>query len=852
MWGRGPEISWQADQGNIKAKNRRLSGWSLALYILYTAALSMLLVYAAAVLAADHLDIHLEEEQGRTVWVLGLEIALILIWNEVMHSLGKRKLRWAGNLVLLGVVAWGCFGYYHELSGELAEGLRSMGQRYLDIWNRYYLTTYQLEAGSISKEPLAWGLVLIVAAALVQTFSALLRKRTIMLLLPVTVLAAEMTVGLTPGWRGLACLSVVGLLSLYLDFHREFQVLPVVVLTILLGVGLPLIALVLKEPASKITLLHGQLQSFQHQVEKNIRDYDWQALWRRGEKIDNHSPEYEQKEMLTVRVSSMPGQALYLRGCCGTEYQKGVWDTSEKEFGRVSLWHGLSGGRAAELLAELNCSAYASLLGEKLHYEIQYTGLHGNAAYLPYGADLGTAQESYKLSGDFVVEKAGSLENFSFDGWNPGLLARDGSDIPDSDAERFCSWYNEYAQTQYTEVPKNMPELTDMVNTIKTYAEYKSALAQLTEEDIASRNTARLRLGSLVASQLRARAGYSLDPGSLPQGTDPIEYFLGENQKGYCVHFASAGVLILRQLGVPARYVSGFVVHTSQFTQRGSSYVASVMDENAHAWAEIWLDNVGWVPVEMTPGYEDAEIELLVQDGQSVSLPWKEDALSGVMYEPEPTDAGGQEPEETEDLVTPSPPPQDPSKESGGEEEPENTKNPATNSMGIAGGDTPKEPGVGAGWDQQDGAEGWGFAGEGGWAVFGQNGSLRVSHVVLALLGIGAGVWLCCRVVPTMLRRRVSWQDKIKADIENGNARNVVKLINRRLYRRLWRKRMGMLVLRSDEEYLATLKQQYPQIAEEEWEWYLDVVRRAVYSIEDVLAQEAGRCLSLLMQIKSK
>ena len=62
---------------------------------------------------------------------------------------------------------------------------------------------------------------------------------------------------------------------------------------------------------------------------------------------------------------------------------------------------------------------------------------------------------------------------------------------------------------------------------------------------------------------------------------------------------------------------------------------------------------------------------------------------------------------------------------------------------------------------------------------------------------------------------------------------------------------MGMLVIRSDEEYLEELKQQYPQISNEEWEWYLEVVRRAVYSREDVLAQEAGRCLSLLMNLKS-
>lgn len=843
MWGRGPEISWQTGQRDIKIQNRRPSGWSLALYILYTAVLSMLLLYAAVGLAADQMGIRLGEEQRGCIWVLGLEILLILIWNEVMHTLGKRKLRWAGSLVLLGIVFWGCFSHYHELTEELAGGFYSMGQRYMNIWNRYFQTTYRLGQGILSEEPLAWGLLLIVVTALLQTISALLRKRTIMLLLPVTVLAAEMTVGLTPGWRELACMSAAGLLSLYLDRHRGFQAFPALLLAALLGLGLPLTALLLTEPASKVSLLHEQLQAFQHQMEHKIQEYDWQALWRREGQVDNHSPQYNQKEVLTVKVNAAPTQTMYLRGYYGTDYQKGSWDTSEKEFNRVSRRHGLSGSRAAQLLAALSSSAHASPTGNKLHYELQYTGLRSDSAYLPYGADLDTAKNRYKLSGDYVVEKSRSLESFSFEGWNPGFLARDGSDMQDSDAENFYLWYNEYVQTQYMEVPEDMPSLTDMVNDMEAYAECSSALERLAEEDAATRNAARLYLGSFVSGQLRARASYSLDPGSLPQGMDPIEYFLGENRKGYCVHFASAGVLLLRQLGVPARYVSGYVVQTGQFAGSGSRYVASVKDESAHAWAEIWLDNVGWVPVEMTPGYDDAGIDLPIQGTQSAFQPWEDEMLPQATDEPEPEEssAENQEPEETEAPATPSPLPQDLSKES--EEGDEAESLPRV--------DAPGDPESVDGREQQDAAEGWGFAGEGGWSAFGQNGSLRVSDVVLMLLGIAATVWICRRAVPLMLRRRVSWQDKIKAVIESGSARKAVKLINRRLYRQLWRKRAGMLALRSDEEYLAALKQQYPQIADEEWEMYLAVVRKAVYSREDILSQEAISCLTLLMHTKS-
>ena len=69
------------------------------------------------------------------------------------------------------------------------------------------------------------------------------------------------------------------------------------------------------------------------------------------------------------------------------------------------------------------------------------------------------------------------------------------------------------------------------------------------------------------------------------------------------MHFASAGALILQSLGVPARYASGYVVEPSAFHKEKKGYQADVPDYNAHAWVEIYLENIGWVPVEMTPGY---------------------------------------------------------------------------------------------------------------------------------------------------------------------------------------------------------------------------------------------------------
>lgn len=100
---------------------------------------------------------------------------------------------------------------------------------------------------------------------------------------------------------------------------------------------------------------------------------------------------------------------------------------------------------------------------------------------------------------------------------------------------------------------------------------------------------------------LAAQCSYTLSPPALPEGKDFVEYFLTEGHEGYCVHFASAAVLMLRVLGIPARYAEGYAVPV---TENGEW--ADVPDYNAHAWVEVYWGGTGWLPVEMTPAGPEA------------------------------------------------------------------------------------------------------------------------------------------------------------------------------------------------------------------------------------------------------
>lgn len=95
---------------------------------------------------------------------------------------------------------------------------------------------------------------------------------------------------------------------------------------------------------------------------------------------------------------------------------------------------------------------------------------------------------------------------------------------------------------------------------------------------------------------------YTLKPGSLPPNKDFIEYFLTENKKGYCVHFASAATLMFRYYGIPARYVEGYFASYDKFNRDG---YAEVLDSDAHAWVEVFVENKGWTPIEVTVGKKE-------------------------------------------------------------------------------------------------------------------------------------------------------------------------------------------------------------------------------------------------------
>ena len=100
---------------------------------------------------------------------------------------------------------------------------------------------------------------------------------------------------------------------------------------------------------------------------------------------------------------------------------------------------------------------------------------------------------------------------------------------------------------------------------------------------------------SAVTDYLRSAIKYSPEIAPAPSGVDPIDWFLFTWKSGYCNYYATAEVLMLRSVGIPARMVVGYAQG-----QREPDGRFTVRERDAHAWPQVYFSGIGWVDFEPT------------------------------------------------------------------------------------------------------------------------------------------------------------------------------------------------------------------------------------------------------------
>lgn len=153
---------------------------------------------------------------------------------------------------------------------------------------------------------------------------------------------------------------------------------------------------------------------------------------------------------------------------------------------------------------------------------------------------------------------------------------------------------------------------------------------------------------------------YTTNPPVRPADQDFVDFFLFDSQQGYCVHYATSLAILVRCIGLPTRYVEGYVTPTS----RNSSGDYLVTNRQAHAWTEVYFPDFGWVRFEPTSSYAQPIIVASQSPSSQENFVAPQDVIEQSEAENPPSTANN-----NEQVLTPEP--DDPAQINPEQEEPQ-------------------------------------------------------------------------------------------------------------------------------------------------------------------------------------
>lgn len=348
-----------------------------------------------------------------------------------------------------------------------------------------------------------------------------------------------------------------------------------------------------------------------------------------------------------LRVESDQTGVLYLRGFSMAVYTGSSWEPLEQDAYQAALpWPG-PGELGEDASYSQLLAAYPTALSPAIAQggagggtvEIIDLGLTSDWVYTPYQL---AGLSGLEPGGDSFLDRTDGRWQHTFSWSAPDLTGLVPLSGEVSQAEQL---YTTFVEEYYLQLPDGLLERLD------PYVELARAQQnELTGEDVPYQYREAVTAAQGVARMLAEYGTYDPETPVIPDGADFVLYFLENGGRGYCMHFASAGTLLLRAMGIPARYVAGYAVNTQ------AGVTADVPDSAAHAWVEIYLAGYGWYPVEMTPGYDGLSSEPEAPDGEELPEEQEEPESPEEPQEPETMpEARPEEPETEIQPILPAP-----------------------------------------------------------------------------------------------------------------------------------------------------------------------------------------------------
>ena len=314
-----------------------------------------------------------------------------------------------------------------------------------------------------------------------------------------------------------------------------------------------------------ILVLATVMSSVFEQVPVVPLDYLW-------EEEEDQTP-YEDRQLLFVDISILSHKLIfsvydgdgvsYLKSSILTQYNMGAWSSTPSEEVRYTNQD-----------LNIECPQYATMMEDSLSIspasnftshipvpKITKKVIFDKHDDLWYSEEYGTFRTEGPLD---------SLYSVRFDRFSIPEEALNESEIPQVDEK-------------YFQLPEGSKDR------IRNLAEFVSSASESPYQKAKD-----------IERFLRTTFTYRMGYETAPFAEDPVEWFLFESREGICTHFNSAFVLMARSLGIPARLCVGYLIDPDSFIQH-------VYLDQAHVFAEIKLEGMGWLTFDATGLAEETQ-----------------------------------------------------------------------------------------------------------------------------------------------------------------------------------------------------------------------------------------------------
>lgn len=357
----------------------------------------------------------------------------------------------------------------------------------------------------------------------------------------------------------------------------------------------------------------------------NIK-YGSQGGLNQGDYTISKMPNRNKETALEVAMSNP--QSMYLKGFVGDVCTNSGWKTNSNSlyYGKLSLMNELrnKGFNATGQIGQVASFTYPKVKDESNKISIKPVKASKEFAYIPYEVkDLGTLKDRAIKGGDeLYCGQFGIFKDYVYTAYDnkvetwTDISGRNFTRPPvnkslakeQKEYIKCESYYNEFVYSAYTELNAEQERLAESVLGEFKYEEqghleYKKAI-----------NAIRSYLESYKYTEnMTAVFG---------QASSPLNGVFNK-RAGYDSQYATVATLLFRHYGIPARYVEGYIITPSDVKGMKSGETIKVPEARAHSWCEIYIDGIGFVPLETCPKYyglmREADMTIGISDSVAQS-----------------------------------------------------------------------------------------------------------------------------------------------------------------------------------------------------------------------------------------